>query len=53
MLNAAAALVAADAAPDLPGGLEAAARSIDSGNAADALEAWAETSQRVAKELAS
>ena len=38
LLNAAAALVAADAAPDLAGGLKAASQSIDSGQALSALE---------------
>ena len=38
LLNAAAALVAADAAPDLAGGLKAASQSIDSGEALSALE---------------
>lgn len=38
LLNAAAALVAADAAPDLTTGLEAARRSIATGSAASALE---------------
>jgi anthranilate phosphoribosyltransferase len=52
LLNAAAALVAADAVADLPAGLEAAARSIDSGRARDALAAWVEASRRAAKELA-
>jgi anthranilate phosphoribosyltransferase len=52
LLNAAAALVAADAVADLPAGLEAAARSIDSGRAGDVLASWVETSRRVAKELA-
>jgi anthranilate phosphoribosyltransferase len=48
LLNTAAALVAADAAISLPDGLEAAARSIDEGRARDALDAWVETSRRVA-----
>jgi anthranilate phosphoribosyltransferase len=52
LLNAAAALVAADLADGLPAALQQAATSIDSGAAATALEAWAEVSQRVAKELA-
>jgi anthranilate phosphoribosyltransferase len=52
LLNAAAALVAADAVADLPAGLEAAARSVDAGRARDALAGWVETSRRVAKDLA-
>jgi anthranilate phosphoribosyltransferase len=48
LLNTAAALVAADAALSLPDGLEAAARSIDGGHARDTLDAWVETSRRVA-----
>jgi anthranilate phosphoribosyltransferase len=46
LLNAAAALVAADAAPGLADGLEAAARSIDQGRARDTLDAWVESSRR-------
>lgn len=52
LLNAAAGLVAADLAVDLPVGLELAARSIDSGRARDTLDAWVQTSQGLAKELA-
>jgi anthranilate phosphoribosyltransferase len=48
LLNTAAALVAADAAISLPEGLEAAARSIDDGRARDALDAWVESSRRIA-----
>ena len=48
LLNTAAALVAADAALSLPDGLEAAARSIDGGHARDTLDAWVETSRRLA-----
>jgi anthranilate phosphoribosyltransferase len=48
LLNAAAALVAADAALSLMDGLEAAARSIDEGRARDALDAWVEASRRLA-----
>jgi anthranilate phosphoribosyltransferase len=48
LLNTAAALVAADAAISLPDGLEAAARSIDEGRARDTLDAWVESSRRVA-----
>jgi anthranilate phosphoribosyltransferase len=47
VLNAAAALVAADAALGLPDGLEAAARSIDEGRAAAKLDAWVEVSRRI------
>ncbi len=38
LLNAAAALVVAGVAPDLPAGMEAAAASVDGGHAARALE---------------
>jgi anthranilate phosphoribosyltransferase len=48
LLNTAAALVAADAAPGLADGLEAAARSIDQGRARDTLDAWVESSRRAA-----
>jgi anthranilate phosphoribosyltransferase len=48
LLNAAAALVAADAALSLPDGLEAAARSIDQGRARNTLDAWVESSRRAA-----
>jgi len=48
LLNAAAALVAADAAISLMDGLEAAARSIDEGRARDTLDAWVEASRRLA-----
>jgi anthranilate phosphoribosyltransferase len=48
LLNAAAALVAADAALGLAEGLELAARSIDEGRALAKLDAWVEVSQRVA-----
>ena len=51
LLNAAAALVAADAAIELSRGIEAAARSIDQGRARDTLATWVDASQRVAKEL--
>jgi anthranilate phosphoribosyltransferase len=40
LLNAAAALVVAGAAPDLAAGVETAAQSIDSGRAAATLERW-------------
>jgi anthranilate phosphoribosyltransferase len=46
LLNAAAALVAADFAPDLGHGLDLAARSIDSGAAADRLARMIEVSNR-------
>jgi anthranilate phosphoribosyltransferase len=49
LLNAAAALVAADGAIDLAAGMEMAARSIDSGNARDTLAAWVDSSQQAAK----
>jgi anthranilate phosphoribosyltransferase len=49
LLNAAAALVAADAVTSLPDGLEAAARSIDQGKARATLDAWVEASQQAAK----
>jgi anthranilate phosphoribosyltransferase len=48
LLNTAAALVAADATISLADGLEAAARSIDEGNARAALDAWVESSRRAA-----
>ena len=48
LLNAAAALVAADAALSLMDGLEAAARSVDEGRARQALDAWVEASRRAA-----
>jgi anthranilate phosphoribosyltransferase len=51
LLNTAAALVAADAAMGMADGLEQAARAIDDGRAASALERWVEVSQRVAAEL--
>lgn len=51
LLNAAAGLVAADLAADLPAGLETAARAIDDGRARDTLDTWVETSQQFAKEL--
>jgi anthranilate phosphoribosyltransferase len=51
LLNAAAALVAADLAADLPAGLETAARALDDGRAREVLDAWAGTSQQLAKEL--
>ncbi|HEX8929670.1 MAG TPA: anthranilate phosphoribosyltransferase [Actinomycetota bacterium] len=47
LLNAAAALVAADAALGLADGIELAARSIDEGRAAERLDAWVEVSRRV------
>jgi len=48
LLNAAAALVAADAAISLMDGLEAAARSVDEGRARDTLDGWVEASRRLA-----
>jgi anthranilate phosphoribosyltransferase len=51
LLNAAAALVAADAAIELGTAIEAAARSIDDGRARDTLASWVDASQQVAKEL--
>ncbi len=51
LLNAAAALVAADAAASLADGMELAARSIDSGRARQALDVWVDVSRRVAKDL--
>jgi anthranilate phosphoribosyltransferase len=48
LLNAAAALVAADAALSLADGLEAAAGSIDQGRARDTLDAWVESSRQAA-----
>jgi anthranilate phosphoribosyltransferase len=48
LLNAAAALVAADAALGLAEGLEIAARSIDEGRAQAKLDAWVQVSQRAA-----
>ncbi|HZD68843.1 MAG TPA: anthranilate phosphoribosyltransferase [Actinomycetes bacterium] len=49
LLNAAAALVAADAALGLAEGIELAARSIDEGRAQAKLDAWVQVSQRVAQ----
>ncbi|HEX9343923.1 MAG TPA: anthranilate phosphoribosyltransferase [Actinomycetota bacterium] len=49
LLNAAAALVAADAVTSLPDGLEVAARSIDEGKAQATLDAWVEASQKAQK----
>jgi anthranilate phosphoribosyltransferase len=48
LLNAAAALVAADAALGLAEGLETAARSIDEGRAQAKLDAWVQVSQQAA-----
>ena len=48
VLGAAAALVAADRAPDWADGLEAAAEAIDSGRAADLVTRWVATSQSLA-----
>jgi anthranilate phosphoribosyltransferase len=48
LLNAAAALVAADLADDLADGLESAARAIDSGQATERLERLVEVSRRFA-----
>ena len=45
LLNAAAALVVADAAPDLAAGVEAASTAIDSGRAAETLERFVAVSQ--------
>ena len=50
LLNAAAALVAADAALSLADGLEAAARALDQGRARDVLDAWVELSRKLAAE---
>jgi anthranilate phosphoribosyltransferase len=47
LLNAGAALVAADAALSLPDGIELAANSIDEGRAAERLDAWVEVSRKV------
>jgi anthranilate phosphoribosyltransferase len=47
LLNAAAALVVAERASDLRDGIEAAARSIDSGAAEQVLRTWVEVSKRV------
>lgn len=44
VLNAAAALLVGDAAPDWPSGLALSAEAIDSGRAADLLRRWAEMS---------
>jgi anthranilate phosphoribosyltransferase len=49
LLNAAAALVAADAVTSLPDGLQVAARSIDDGKARATLDAWVEASQAAQK----
>ena len=51
VLNAAAALVVAGAAADLPAGLALAAESIDSGAAAATLARFVEVSQQAAEEL--
>jgi len=51
VLNAAAALVVAEAAPDLETGLVMAAESIDSGRAADVLARLVEVSQQAAEEF--
>lgn len=48
LLNAAAGLVVAGVAPDLPGGLEAAGRAIDDGGARVSLERLVEVSRRTA-----
>jgi anthranilate phosphoribosyltransferase len=48
LLNAAAGLVAADAALSLADGLELAARALDEGRARDALDAWVEASRKLA-----
>ncbi|MGH2751766.1 MAG: anthranilate phosphoribosyltransferase [Actinomycetota bacterium] len=45
LLNAAAGLVAAESDDDMPGGLERAARAVDSGDAAGTLELLVETSR--------
>jgi anthranilate phosphoribosyltransferase len=50
LLNTAAALVAADAALGMADGIEQAARAVDDGRAATALERWVQASQRVAAE---
>ncbi len=52
VLNAAAALVVAGAASDLPGGLAVAVASIDEGRAAEVLERLVAVSQQAAVELA-
>jgi anthranilate phosphoribosyltransferase len=49
LLNAAAALVAADAALSLADGIELAARSIDEGRATERLDAWVEVSRQVTR----
>jgi anthranilate phosphoribosyltransferase len=51
LLNTAAALVAADAALGMTDGIQQAARAIDDGRAATALERWVEVSRQVAAEL--
>jgi anthranilate phosphoribosyltransferase len=48
LLNAAAGLVAADAALSLADGLELAARALDAGRARDALDAWVGASRKLA-----
>jgi anthranilate phosphoribosyltransferase len=50
LLNAAAGLVAADAALSLADGLELAARALDEGRARDTLHAWVEASRKLAAE---
>jgi anthranilate phosphoribosyltransferase len=47
LINAAAALVAADLAPDMHGGLALATKSIDSGAARERLESWVRVSNEV------
>jgi len=47
LINAAAALVAADVAPDMQGGLALATKSIDSGAARKRLESWVRVSNEV------
>jgi len=47
LLGAAAALVAADRVDGFPAGLSAAAKAVDSGEAAQVLQRWVQTSQRL------
>jgi anthranilate phosphoribosyltransferase len=47
LLGAAAALVAADRVDGFPAGLTAAAKAVDSGEAAQVLQRWVQTSQRL------
>jgi anthranilate phosphoribosyltransferase len=47
LLGAAAALVAADRVDGFPAGLTAAAKAVDSGEAAQVLQRWVQSSQQL------